>query len=48
MQIYSIRGNVFKFFRPDDVKFYSRQTRWVVPYSGRPDAPDVQEDAHAA
>lgn len=48
MQIYSVRGHVFKFFRPDDVKFYSKQRRWVVSYSGRPDAPDVQEDAHAA
>lgn len=48
MQIFSVRGHVKKFFRPEDVKFYSRQTRWVIKYGRRPDAADVQEDAHAA
>jgi WhiB family redox-sensing transcriptional regulator len=48
MQIYSVRGHVKKFFRPEDVKFYFKQTRWVVKYGRRPDADSVQEDAHAA
>jgi WhiB family redox-sensing transcriptional regulator len=48
MQIYSGHGNVYKFFRPEDVKFYHKQPRWVVPYRGRPDAKTVREDAHAA
>ena len=48
MQIFSVRGQVKKFFRPEDVKFYTKRERWVVPYRRRPDAADVQEDAHAA
>ncbi|MFD3531948.1 WhiB family transcriptional regulator [Streptomyces sp. NPDC058664] len=48
MQIWSGRGNVFKWFKPVDVRFYIPQTRWTVAYPGRPDANDVQEDAHAA
>ena len=49
MQVFSGRGNVIKFFPVKDVRFYYPQSRWTVPYVGRPDAADdVQEDAHAA
>lgn len=48
MQIFTGRGNAFKFFQPADVRFYNPQRRYIVPYFGRPDAADVQEDAHAA
>lgn len=48
MQLYSGRGNVIKFFKAEDVRFYHPQPPWIVPYTGRPDADDVQEDAHAA
>ncbi|MGA4942105.1 WhiB family transcriptional regulator [Streptomyces cinereoruber] len=48
MQIFSGRGNVKKWFPPEDVKFYTKQRRWVVPYRGRPDAADVQEGANVA
>lgn len=48
MQIFSVRGQVKKFFRPEDVHFYTKRERWVVPYRRRPDAADVQEEAHAA
>ncbi|UNM16480.1 WhiB family transcriptional regulator [Streptomyces formicae] len=48
MQVFSGRGNVIKFFRAKDVRFYNPQPRWTVPYHGRPDADDVSEDAHVA
>jgi hypothetical protein len=48
MQIFSVRGQVKKFFRPEDVHFYTKRERWVVEYRRRPDARDVQEDANAA
>ncbi|MFD5107164.1 WhiB family transcriptional regulator [Streptomyces cinereoruber] len=48
MQIFSGRGNVYKFFLADDVQFYKPQRHYVVPYFGRPDAADVQEGANVA
>lgn len=49
MQVWSGRGNVIKFFRAKDVRFYNPQPQWIVPYVGRPDeTDDVQEDADAA
>lgn len=48
MQIWSGRGNVFKWHKPREVRFYNPQSRWTLAYPGRPDANDVQEEAHAA